>query len=136
MMTVVLPNNLLAMQLPQARVVIRARGDQIRRVGAKGAVPHPALMARERSLERKRLGIAILVGLLGLVGIHLPYFGGVIGGARRKLLGIGREQDARNVLFVSIEVGDGLEVGTVKSLDEGPDEDVALQYQPRVLTES
>lgn len=132
MMTIVLPDNLLAMQLPQARVVIRARSDQVRRIGAEGAVPHPALVAREGSLEGEWLGIAILIGLLGLLGIHLPDFGGVVGGAGRELLGVGREQDACDVLFVSVEVGDGLEVGAVKGLDEGPDEDVALQWEESV----
>lgn len=91
MMTIVLPDNLLAMQFPQARVVIRARSDQVRRVSAEGAVPHPALVTCERSLEGERLGIAILIGLLGLFGIDLPDFGGVVGGAGRELLCIGRE---------------------------------------------
>lgn len=128
-MTVVLPDNLLAMQLPQSRVVIRARSDQVSRVGAEGTVPHPALVARERSLEGKWLGIAVLVGLLGLFGIHLPDFGSVVGRAGCEFLGIGREEDACDVFFVSVEVGDGLEVGTVKGLDEGPDEDVALHWE-------
>lgn len=88
-------------------------------------------MTRERSLEGKWLGIAILIGLLGLFGIYLPDFGGVVGGAGRELLGVGREQDACDVFFVSIEVGDRLEVGAVKGLDEGPDEDVALQWEEK-----
>ena len=51
MMTIILPNNLLAMQLPQARIVIAARRDEVRRVGRERAVPHPALVARQRALE-------------------------------------------------------------------------------------
>lgn len=125
-MAVVLANDLLAVQLPQARIVIRACGDQVGRVGAKSAVPHPALVACEGGLEWEWLGITVLIGLLGLLGIDLPDLGGVVGRAGRKLLGIRREQDSRDVLFVGVEVGDGLEVGAVKGLDEGPDEDVAL----------
>lgn len=125
-MAVILPDDLLAMQLPQARIVIRACGDQIRGVSAEGTIPHPALVARESGLERERLRVAVLVGLLGLLGINLPNFGSVVSRAGCKLLGIGREQDSRNVLFVGVEVGYGLEVGAVKGLDEGPDEDVAI----------
>lgn len=91
MMAIVLADDLLAVQLPQARVVIRARGDQVRRVGAEGTVPHPTLVARKSGLERERLGVAVVVRLLGLLGVDLPDLGGVVGGARGKLLGVGRE---------------------------------------------
>lgn len=85
-------------------------------------------MACESGLKWKWLGIAILIGLLGLVGVDFPDLGGVVGGACGELLGIGGEQDSGDVLFVSVEVGDRLEVGAVEGLNEGPDEDVALWW--------
>lgn len=114
---VVLANDLLAVQLPQARIVVRARGDEVRRVGAERAVPHPALVARQRRLERERRGLAVLAGLLRLVCVDFPDLGRVVRGAGRQLLGVGGEQDARDVLFVGVEVRDGLEVGAVEGLD-------------------
>ena len=53
MMPVILPDDGLRVQLPQPRVVVAARRDQVRAVGAEGAVPDPALMALEACLERE-----------------------------------------------------------------------------------
>lgn len=64
-MAVVLANNLLAVQLPQAGVVVGAGGDEVGRVGAEGAVPDPALVAGEGGLEGVGLGLGGGVG--GLV---------------------------------------------------------------------
>lgn len=106
--------------------MVRAGRHQVGRVRAEGAVPDPALVARQRRLERERLRLALLVQLGGLVGVHLPDLGGVVGGAGRELLDVGREEDARDALLVGGEVRDGLQFGTVEGLDQGPDEDVAL----------
>ena len=55
---VVLADDLLAVQLPQARVVVAARRDEVGAVGAEGAVPDPALVALEGRLEGERLSRA------------------------------------------------------------------------------
>lgn len=123
---VVLADDLLAVQLPEAGVVVRAGGDEVCGVGAEGAVPHPALVAGQGGLEGERLGAAGLVWLGGLLGVDLPDLGGVIGRAGRELLDVGGQQDPRDVLLVRVEMRDGLQLGAVEGLDEGPDEDVAL----------
>ena len=56
MMSVILPDDSLRVQLPQARVVIATGRDQVRAVGAEGAVPDPPLMALETRLERETHG--------------------------------------------------------------------------------
>lgn len=124
--SVILPDDLLAVELPQAGVVVGAGGDEVGRVGAEGAVPDPALVARQGGLEGKGPGEAALVRAGGLLDVDLPDLCGVVGGARRQLLDVGRQQDARDVLLVRRELGDGLQLGAVEGLDQGPDEDVAL----------
>lgn len=51
---VVLADDLLAVQLPEAGVVVAAGRDEVRAVGAKGAVPDPALVALEGRFQRER----------------------------------------------------------------------------------
>ena len=51
MMPVILANDALRAQLPQARVVVAARGHQVRAVGAERAVPDPALVRAQVRLE-------------------------------------------------------------------------------------
>lgn len=63
----------------------------------------------------------------GLVDVDLPDLGRVVGAARGELLDVGREKDAGDVLLVGGEVGDGEELGAVEVLNQGPDEDIALQ---------
>lgn len=106
--------------------MIRARGDEVGRVGAKGTVPHPALVAGQGRLEGERVRVAVVVQLGGLLDIDLPDLGGVVRGAGGQLLDVGREEDARDVVLVRREVRDGLQLGAIKVLDQGPDEDVAL----------
>lgn len=88
-MSVILPDNLLAVELPKAGVVVGAGGDEVGRVGAEGAVPDPALVAGQGGLEGERVGEAALVLAGGLVDVDLPDLGGVVGGARRQLLDVG-----------------------------------------------
>lgn len=114
------------MQLPQAGVVVGAGGDQVGRVGAEGAVPDPALVARQGGLEGEGPGPAALVAPGGLVEVDLPDLGGVVGRAGRQLLDVRGEEDPRDVLLVGGEVGDGLELGAVEGLDQGPDKDITL----------
>lgn len=78
MVAVVLPDNGLAANLPQPRIMVGAGSDQVGRVRAEGAIPHPSLMAGQGGLERVRLGL--LLGLRLDLG-HLPDLGGVIGAA-------------------------------------------------------
>lgn len=85
MMPVVLANDLLAMQFPKSRVVVRAGRHQVGRVSAEGAVPDPALVAGEGCLERVRLGFWVRGGLNVL---DLPYLCRVVGAAGRQLLDV------------------------------------------------
>lgn len=123
-MAVVLPNDLLALQLPEAGVVVGAGGHEIRAVGAEGAIPDPALVAGQGGLERERFGLGVLGR--GLDVAYLPDLGGVVGAAGRQLLDVGGEEDAGDGLFVRVEVRYGDELGAVEGLDELPDEYVAL----------
>lgn len=100
MVTVILANNLLAMQLPQASIVIRTGRHKIGRVGAERAVPDPALVARQGSLEGERVRVAVVVQLGSLLNVHLPDLGGVVRGAGRELLNVGGEQDTRDVFLM------------------------------------
>lgn len=132
-MAIVLTNNLLAMQLPQTRVVVRARRDEVGRVGAKCTIPHPALVARQGRLEGEGAQLPIFVRFGDLVWVNFPDFGRVVGGAGGEFLDVRREQDAGDVFLVGAEVGDGLELGAFEGLDQGPDEDVALELFGNVL---
>ena len=125
-MAVILPDDLLAVELPEAGVVVGAGGDEVGRVGAEGAVPDPALVARQGGLQGEGAGEAALVQAGGLVDVDLPDLCGVVGGAGRQLLDVRRQQDAGDVLLVRRELRDGLQLGAVEGLDQGPDEDVAL----------
>lgn len=62
MMPIILPNNALTAQLPQPRVMITTRRNQIRTVGTKRAIPDPALVAMECRLERECSGVALRGG--------------------------------------------------------------------------
>lgn len=127
-MPIILPNNTLRRQLPQTRVVVRARGDEIRRVGGECAVPDPALVLSECGLERVRV-CGQPVHLTRLDVADLPYLGGVVCGAGGELLDVRREEDARDVLLVGAELGHRVDVCAVLVgvLGEFPDEDVALE---------
>lgn len=57
MVTIILTNDLLAMQLPQACIMIRTSGDQVSRVSTKSTVPNPPLMAAKGALELERLRV-------------------------------------------------------------------------------
>lgn len=122
---VVLPDDLLAVQLPEPGVVIGARGDQVGRVCAERAVPDPALVTGEGRLEGVRLGrLVILVN--GRDVLDFPDLGRVICATGRKLLDVGGEEDARDVLLVGGKLGYWQELGAVEGLDELPNENVAL----------
>lgn len=45
MMSIVLPNDALAVQLPQPRIVVGACSHQVSRIGREGTVPDPALVS-------------------------------------------------------------------------------------------
>ena len=81
MVTIVLPNDLLAVQLPQAGIVIRAGRDEVRAIGAEGAVPDPALVAGQRRLERERPQLLCWLLLRLLLGLRLA-------GSRRRVLAV------------------------------------------------
>lgn len=113
-MSVILPNDLLAVQFPKTCVVVGARRHKIRRVCTKGAVPDPALVAGQRRLERVRL--RLLVGR-GFNVLDFPDLGRVICATGRQLLDVWGEKNACDVLLVGAEVGDGDELSAVEALD-------------------
>jgi len=64
MMSVILPDNLFTAQLPQPRIMVTARRDQVRAVSTERAIPHPTLMAKQCRLERKRVfAVELLLGV-------------------------------------------------------------------------
>lgn len=136
MMAVVLPNNLLRTQLPEARIVITRGRDQVRRVSAERAVPDPALVARQRALELEGDGdggwFAAGNGEQLVEILDEPDFCGVVGGAGGQVLHVGTEEHARYVLAVGFEVGEWDQRGLFPILLEVPDEDVALKMSVRL----
>jgi hypothetical protein len=86
-MPIILPNNTLAIQLPQPGVMVRAGRNQVRGISAEGAVPDPALVAVKRCLERESIGVAfcgeVVLGprVVRLGCVDGPDARGVVGGA-------------------------------------------------------
>ncbi|KAJ8106163.1 hypothetical protein OPT61_g9722 [Boeremia exigua] len=103
--SIVLANDTLAAQLPQASVVIAARGDEVGRVGAERAVPDPALVAMKGSLKGEGGGVAFSGRGERVAGLHVVWGGqvdgpdaaGVVGGAGGEVTNVGGEQDARDI---------------------------------------
>lgn len=134
MMSIILPNNALAIQLPQPRIVVTTRCDQVRAIRTECAVPDPALVAMERRLQRKGGRVALrsigeIVARLQVVrhgGIEGPDSGCVVGAAGCEVADVGREEDARDVGAVGGEFADGDNGGGVVALDHAPDVDVTL----------
>ena len=116
MVSVILPDDTLGRQLPEPRVVVRARGYEVRRVGGEGAVPHPALVAREGGLEAVGARRRRVVRVARLHVPHLPNLGGVVGGAGGELLHVWGEEYAGDILLVSVELGDGEDAGALEGL--------------------
>jgi hypothetical protein len=142
-MSIVLPNDALAAQLPQSRIVITTRRNKIRAIGAERAVPNPTLVPVQRRLERKRSGVALRGGRQVVAGLQVvrrrrvegPDARGVVGAAGCEVADVGGEKDARDVGGVGGEFADGDDGGGVVALDHAPDVDVALdmcqQTSPR-----
>lgn len=65
---VVLPDDALTAQFPQPRIVVTARGDQIRTIRAKRAVPDPSLVPMQRRLEWEGRGVAFSGGRQRVAG--------------------------------------------------------------------
>jgi hypothetical protein len=122
-MSIVLSDNLLTMQLPQSRVVIRASSYQVRRVGTESAVPYPALVTGEGGLQGIRLGFLVRSGFDVL---NFPNLGCVVCAAGRELLDIRGQQNASDVFLVGVEVSDRHKLCSVETLYEIPYEYVAL----------
>lgn len=132
MMSIVLSNNRLAMQLPQSRIVIRASRNQIRRISAESTVPDPSLMARERAFQLEWLR-RLVIGLHlawdrdhGIEILDFPDLGGVVCGAGCEVLDVWGEEHAGNVILVCGEVGYWDQGGLFAVLEEVPDVDVSL----------
>ena len=129
MMPIVLANDGLRLELPQARVVVRAGRDQVGRVGAEGAVPDPALVRRQVGLERE-LADGLAVRVLRVdgrgLGLDAPDARAVVRGAGRQVARVRREQDAVEVGGVGLEAAVGQDVGLRAGLAHAPDVDVTL----------
>ena len=114
-MPVVLAYDGLAVQLPEASIVIRASGDKVCRVGAKGAVPDPALVAMQGRLEGKGVRVAFC-GARELVlgrdvvrgrGVEVPYASRVIRGAGGEVANVWGEKHTCDVGIVGEEFTHG-----------------------------
>jgi hypothetical protein len=134
MMPIILPNNTLTAQLPQPRIVITTRRNQIRAISAERAVPDPALVAVQGGLEREGGGVALCGAGEGVAGLYVvgggevdaPDARGVVGGAGGEVADVGGEEDAGYVGVVGEEFADGDYGGEVAAHDHFPDVDVAL----------
>jgi len=127
-MTIILSNDLLTVQLPQSRIMITARRNQIRTIRTERAIPDPALMAGERALELERLRFGgCLAGGWdhGFEVFDFPDLGGVVSAAGCEVLDVRREQDAGYVFVVCLEVGYGNELSLFAVLEEVPDVDTS-----------
>lgn len=117
MVPVVLPDDALTIELPQPRAMVRARGNQIRRIGAESAVPNPALVAMESGLEGESIGVTVSGqhvlgrGIVRLRGVDGPDAGRVVGGASGEMAHVGGEQHAGDVGVVGDEFAHGDERG-------------------------
>ena len=133
MVAIILPDDRLRVQLPQPGIVVGARGDEVRAVGAEGTVPDPALVGLEGGFERKGAGLAlggeafVALDVVRRGRVDGPDARVVVGGAGRQVADVGAQQDARHVGVVGLEGGDGDEGGDVAVLDHAPDVDVALR---------
>ena len=93
-MTIVLPNDRLAMQFPQPSIVIRTRRNKVCRVSTERTVPDPALVAGERALELeglRGLGVRLYLTRNGnhrLEIFNFPYLGCVVCGAGCEVLDV------------------------------------------------
>lgn len=124
MVSIVLPNDLLAMQFPQPRVVVGARCNQVRRISTESAIPNPALVACKGGLQGKWFGFLVI--LLWCQVFDLPDLGRMISAAGGKLLDVWGQEDSCDVFFMGVEMCNGEELGAVEGLDQLPDEDIAL----------
>ena len=133
-MSIILPDNTLTAQLPQPRIVITARSNQVRAVSTKSAVPYPALVAVQGGLEREGGGVAFRGSGEGVAGLYVvgggevdaPNARGVVRGAGGEVPDVWREEDAGDVGVVGEEFADGDDGGQVAAHDHFPDVDVAL----------
>jgi len=78
-MAVVLTDDLLAMQLPQPRIMVAAGCDQVRTIGTECTVPDPSLVAGKGGFQRESIGRGIWRR-----GFHLldfPDLGRMVGAA-------------------------------------------------------
>ena len=76
MVSIVLPDNTLAAELPQPSIVIRAGGNKVRAISTKGTVPDPALVRAQRGFQRQRSAFLHLLQLLGARGGNFAEVGG------------------------------------------------------------
>lgn len=126
-MPVILSNYILAVQLPESRVVIRTRGDQVRGVGAERAIPDPPLMAVECGFEWEGVDVAfrgesiLWLRIVRLRGVDGPDPSCVVGGTGGEVADIGREEDAGYVGVVGDEFAYRDDGGYVAALDHAPD---------------
>ena len=104
MMALVLANDGLATQLPQASIMVRTGRHQIRGISTERTIPDPALMALQGRLERERVDMTVGSWKIVRMGrvvrsgwIDGPDPRGVIGGAGRKVADVGGKQDAVDV---------------------------------------
>lgn len=94
--------------------MIAACCDQIRAVGAKGAVPNPPLVPVQRCLQSE------------LFFVNTPDFGRVISRAGGEVAHIWGEKDPGNIFCVGLELANRNELGNITVLNHAPDVAVPL----------
>ena len=133
-MPVVLPDNTLAPQLPQPRIMIATSGDQIRTIRTERAIPDPPLVSMQCRLEWKGRRVTLRcrrksVARLDVVRrgeVNGPDAGSVVGGAGCEVSHVRRQQDAGDVGVMGKELADRYYRCDVAAHDHFPDVDVAL----------
>jgi hypothetical protein len=133
-MSVVLSNDTLTAQLPQARIVVTARRYEVCTVRTEGAVPHPTLVTVQSGLERKGSRVALscgrqLVAWLEVVwrrGVEGPDAGGVVGAAGCEVSHVRRQQHTSDIRAVGGELADWDDGRGIVALDHAPDIYISL----------
>lgn len=130
--TIVLPDDGLVLQLPKPGVMIRAGRHQVRRVCREGAVPYPSLVAVQLLLELEAILFAFVAirasqrsSLLCSLKIHLPDLCRMVCGAGCEVPHIRAEQHTGDVRAMSAILSHWYQGRDIAHGDQAPHEDRA-----------
>lgn len=131
-MTIILANNLLTMQFPQTRIMIRTSRDQVCRIRTESTIPDPALMTSQSTLQLEWLRVFLRSWCLAwdwqhaLEVLDFPNLGCVVCRAGCEVFDIGGEKDSGYVVLMGVKVGNRDEGSFFAVLEEMPNIDIAL----------